>query len=146
MLIIRRLNRIDAASGIVTLSQWPYGAQVERVQVCWQLASKSICSCSQAVNKPVWHIPLLCVQWKIPDDGQRNCPKDVEFHSKIKFWEINASSWFYYKKHKHILRGNCRDFFKNVYESGRYRNWNPLDFERCYYRLQNRLDSNKNRP
>jgi len=30
MLIIRRLNYIDAASGIVILSQWPYGAQVER--------------------------------------------------------------------------------------------------------------------
>ena len=26
MLIIRRLNCIDAASGIVTLSQWPSGA------------------------------------------------------------------------------------------------------------------------
>jgi len=26
---------------------------------------------------------LLCVQWKTPDDGQRNCPKHVEFHSKI---------------------------------------------------------------
>ena len=41
--------------------------------------------CSQAVSKPVWHIPLLCVQWKTPDDGQRNCPKHVEFHSKNKF-------------------------------------------------------------
>ena len=41
--------------------------------------------CSQAVSKPVWHIPLLCVQWKNPDDGQRNCPKRVEFHSKNKF-------------------------------------------------------------
>ena len=30
MLIIRRLNCIDAASGIVTLSQWPSDAQVER--------------------------------------------------------------------------------------------------------------------
>ena len=29
MLIIRRLNCIDAASGIVTLSKWPSGAQVE---------------------------------------------------------------------------------------------------------------------
>ena len=28
-------------------------------------------------SKPVWHIPLLCVQWKTPDDGQRNCPKHV---------------------------------------------------------------------
>jgi hypothetical protein len=30
MLIIGRLNYIDAASGIVTLSKWPSGAQVER--------------------------------------------------------------------------------------------------------------------
>jgi hypothetical protein len=37
----------------------------------------------QAVSKPVWYIPLLCVQWKTPDDGQRNCPKHVEFLSKI---------------------------------------------------------------
>jgi len=42
-------------------------------------------SCLQAVRKPVWHIPLLCVQWKTPDDGQRNCPKHVEFHFKNKF-------------------------------------------------------------
>jgi hypothetical protein len=41
-------------------------------------------SCSQAVSKPVWHTPLLCVQWITPDDGQRNCPKHVEFHSKNK--------------------------------------------------------------
>ena len=55
-------------------------------------------SCSQAVSKPVWHIPLLCVQWRTPDDGWSNCPKHVEFHSKIKFGEISASSWFCYKK------------------------------------------------
>jgi len=28
---------------------------------------------------------LLYVQWKTLDDGQRNCPKHVEFHSKNKF-------------------------------------------------------------
>ena len=38
-------------------------------------------SCSQAL----WHIPLLCLQWKTRDDGQRNCPKHVEFYSKNKF-------------------------------------------------------------
>jgi len=38
-------------------------------------------SCSEAV----WHIPLLCVQWKTPDDRQRNCLKHVEFYSKNKF-------------------------------------------------------------
>jgi hypothetical protein len=45
-------------------------------------------SCSQAVSKPAWHIPWLCVQWKTPDDGQRNCPKPVEFYSKNKFEEL----------------------------------------------------------
>jgi len=35
-----------------------------------------------------WHIPLLCVQWKIPNDGQRNCPKHVEFYSKNKFEKL----------------------------------------------------------
>jgi len=42
-------------------------------------------ACEQAVNKPVYHIPLLCVQWKTADDGQRNCPKHVEFYCKNKF-------------------------------------------------------------
>jgi len=39
----------------------------------------------RAVSKPVWHIPLPCVQRKTPDDGQRNCLKHVEFYSKNKF-------------------------------------------------------------
>ena len=45
-------------------------------------------SCSQAVSKPVWHIQFLCVRWKTPDDGQRNCPKHVEFYSKNKFGKL----------------------------------------------------------
>ena len=40
------------------------------------------------VRKPVWHIPLLCVQWKTPDGGQWNCPKHVEFHFKNKFKKL----------------------------------------------------------
>jgi len=39
-------------------------------------------------SKPVWHIPLLCVQWKTPDGGQRNCPKHVDFYSKNKFEKL----------------------------------------------------------
>jgi len=39
---------------------------------------------SLSVCKPVWHIPLLCAQWKTPDNGQRNWPKCVEFYSKNK--------------------------------------------------------------
>ena len=44
--------------------------------------------CSQAVSKPVWHIQLLCLQRRTPDDGQRNCPKHVEFYSKNKFEKL----------------------------------------------------------
>jgi len=30
----------------------------------------------------------VCQQWKTPDDGQRNCPKLVEFYSKNKFEKL----------------------------------------------------------
>jgi len=33
-------------------------------------------------------MPLLCVQWKTTDDGQRNFLKHVEFYSKNKFEEL----------------------------------------------------------
>jgi len=41
MLIIRRLNCIDAASGIVTLSKWLSDAQVER-----ELLRNSLSTCT----------------------------------------------------------------------------------------------------
>jgi hypothetical protein len=53
----------------------------------WYL-SGLLTSCEQAVSKPVWHIPLLCVQWKTPDDGQWNCPKRIKFQSKNKFEKL----------------------------------------------------------
>ena len=42
------------------------------IQVCWQRKL----------------YVLLCVQWKTADDGQRNCPKHVEFYSKNKFEKL----------------------------------------------------------
>ena len=48
--------------------------------------NKKINKCT--VRKPVWHIPLLCVQWRTPDDGQRNCPKHVELYFKNKFEKL----------------------------------------------------------
>jgi len=67
-------------------------AMVNVIQDYWQLASRidgvPSWSCTQAVIKPVWHIPLLCVQWKNPDNGQRNCPKHVEFYSKNTFEKL----------------------------------------------------------
>jgi len=49
---------------------WPTGGLSLQIQT------------NKQTNKPVWHMPLLCVQWKTPDDGPRNCPKHVEFYFK----------------------------------------------------------------
>jgi hypothetical protein len=38
------------------------------------------------------------VQWRNPDDGQRNYPKHVEFLDKNKFVKISASAGFIKKK------------------------------------------------
>ena len=38
-------------------------AMIYVIQVCRQLSSRSICSCSTAVYILVWHIPLLNIQW-----------------------------------------------------------------------------------
>ena len=48
---------------IIRSSFTVHSAMVYVIQVCRQLSSRSICFCSKAVYKPVWHIPLLSVQW-----------------------------------------------------------------------------------
>jgi hypothetical protein len=55
---------------------------------CEQAQDVPSWSCSQAVCRTVWRIPLLCVQWNTPDDGQRKCPKHVELYSKNKFEKL----------------------------------------------------------
>ena len=35
-------------------------------------------------------IPVPNVQWKTSDDGQRNCPKHVEFLDKINLWSASV--------------------------------------------------------
>ena len=62
-------------------------AMVYVIQFCWQFASRIRTSWS-CWSQAVWHIPLLRVQWKTPDDRQRNCPKHVEFYSKNKFGKL----------------------------------------------------------
>ena len=42
-------------------------------------------------------MPVPSVQWKTPDDGQRNYPKHVEFSTRINL-EISASVGFIVKK------------------------------------------------
>jgi hypothetical protein len=40
------------------------------------------------VIRTAWHIPVPNIQWRTPDDGQRNCVKHVEFLDKNKFGKI----------------------------------------------------------
>jgi hypothetical protein len=47
-------------------------------------------------QKPAWNLPLPNVQQKIPDDGQRRCPKHVEFYNN-KIGIISASGWLFKK-------------------------------------------------
>jgi len=56
--------------------------------MCWQLVGRIRIFRPDPARKLSAHIPLLCVQWKTPDDGQRNCPKHVEFYSKNKFEKL----------------------------------------------------------
>jgi hypothetical protein len=59
-----------------------HSALVYVMQVWWQLSSTTR-SCLKAVIKPAWHIRAPNVQWKTPDDEQRNCPKHAEFLEEI---------------------------------------------------------------
>jgi len=50
--------------------------------------SSTTWSCAKAVIKPALHILVPNVQWKTPDDVQRNCSKHVEFLDKNKFGKL----------------------------------------------------------
>jgi len=78
-------------------------------------------SCSQALSKPVWYIPLLCVQWKTPDGGQRDCLKHVEFYSKNKFEKLVLLVSFIIRIY-HDARSPERQNTKVTHDSVRYVN------------------------
>jgi len=79
--------------------------------VCRQLSSRSICSCSKAVYKPVWHIPLLSVQWINfwwwTDELSETC----RVSWKNKFVKFGASNWFYYKEICYDARSHERKIY-----------------------------------
>ena len=86
------------------------------IQFCWQLANRIRMEHpdpARRLSANLWHIPLLCVQWKIPDDGQRNCPKHVEFHSKNKF-----------EKLVHIVSSIVRQFSLSIYSTYKKNSFN----------------------
>jgi hypothetical protein len=57
-----------------------FTAMIYVIQVCRQHA--------RMLSVNLYDIYHCCVQWKTPDDGQRNCPKYVECHSRNKFEKL----------------------------------------------------------
>ena len=56
---------------------------------------------------------MLCVQRKTPDDGQRDCPKHVEFYSKNKFEELVYLVGFIIRsKQLNLFRADPRTIYK----------------------------------
>ena len=49
------------------------------------------------------------VQWKTPDDGQKNCLKHVEFLDKNKFGKISATVGFIKKKRVRRIVSRMKD-------------------------------------
>jgi len=86
-------------------------------------------SCSQAVSKPVWHIPLLCVQWKTPDDGQRSCPKHAEFYSKNEFeklvYLVGFIIWIHWRYRPNSRRRNQKTNHRRNHPTS-HRRYHPM--------------------
>jgi hypothetical protein len=82
----------------------------------------------QAVSKPVWNIPLLCVQWKIPDDGQRNCPKHIEFYSRNKFENLVHLVGFIIRIYHGARSSECQFLLSalNAFASFAVKVWNSV--------------------
>ena len=72
-------------------------------------------SCSQTVSKSVWLVPLLCVQWKTPDYGQRNRPKHTEFYSKNKFEKLVHLVGFIRRMLQRHIQRAVRRYCKYIY-------------------------------
>jgi hypothetical protein len=96
--------------------------------------SNGIRHTAQAVSKPVWHMPLLCVQWKTPDDGLRNCLKHVECDSKNKFEKLMHLVVFFFKKFGNTLLGEWFSTFGRSCQQ-------PLTYQHCITSQNNRIFS-----
>ena len=57
----------------------------------------------------------MCVQWKTPDDGQRNYPKHVEFYSKNSFEKLVHLVGFIIRI-SHDARSPDRQMLQEIYQ------------------------------
>ena len=74
-------------------------------------------SSSKAVYKPVWHIPLLNVQWINSWWWTEKLSEICRISCQNKICEISASSWFYYKEIYYDARSHERKI-RDSFHSG----------------------------
>ena len=62
-------------------------------------------------------MPLLCAQWKTPNDGQKNCPKHIEFYSKNKFEKLVHPVGFIIRIYHEARSRECQKAGFTLHES-----------------------------
>ena len=126
-----RTVRLSIIRSIFTV----HSAMLYVIQVCRHISSRTIpsWSCSKAVYKPVWYIPLLSVQWI------NSWWWAVELSGTCKSFmtkwicEISASSWFYYKGICYDARSHEHKshWHSSVFLSAQYTGWEQSALNRC---------------
>jgi len=71
-----------------------------------------------ASNQSAKPVCIAVCTVKSPDDGQRNCPKHVEFYSKNKFEEFVCASSFIHRLTK-IIRSGITFISPNTHTDGK---------------------------
>jgi hypothetical protein len=61
---------------------------------------------------------LLCIQYQTPDDGQKTCPKHVEFYSKNKFEKLTHLVGFLAGIYQDARSSGCQKHTSNVHIPG----------------------------
>ena len=88
----------EVALPIIRSSFTVHSALVYVIQVYRQLSSRTW-SCSKAVYKPVWHIPLLSVQWINSWWRAEELPEICRISRRSKFGKLVHLVGFIIKKH-----------------------------------------------
>ena len=90
-----------------------HSAMVYVIQICRQPSSRTG-SCSKAVYKPVWHIPVPSVQWINSWWWAEELPETCRVSCRSLFGEIVASGWFYYKEINNFSCFSWEKFRKSI--------------------------------
>jgi hypothetical protein len=79
------------------------------IQVWRQLSRRSICSCSKAVFKPVWHIPLPNAQWINSWWWAEELPETCRVSCRSKFGKLVHLVGFIIKKWRGVFWDNLKE-------------------------------------